>query len=163
MVRRLESWISGLADVNPPGDPGIYNPWFRGGFWTRGLCPECFYVRQSWNLAFRSVTENDILLCSNATGSYVMGISSGLATDRGFWPRGVMSANHIGYRTRQSVSLARPCSWTLKCIQSLRKCWVYAMLSACRSAVQPLHSPYSTYRASVRRPPNTVHVNGELL
>jgi len=27
-------------------------------------------------------------LCSNSTGGYVLGVSSGLATDRGFWPRG---------------------------------------------------------------------------
>jgi len=30
-------------------------------------------------------------LCSNSTGGYVLGVLSGLATDRGFWPRGVMS------------------------------------------------------------------------
>ena len=79
-------------------------PWFRtplsGWFWIRGLCPGV-YVRQSWNLAFTTpfpVTENDIVH-SNSTGGYVLEVSSGLATDRGFWPRGVMSTTrpkHIG-------------------------------------------------------------------
>jgi len=74
--RQLESWISGLADVNPPGlNPLSQNP---RRFWTRGYV-RGVYVRQSWNLAFRTPFPNrkrHRTLCSNSTGVMSWGIMS---------------------------------------------------------------------------------------
>jgi len=92
--RRLESYISGLAEVNPPDiTPGVMsggsNPVLKFSFQNPLSCNR----------------KRHCILCPNSTGGYVLGVSSGLATgsevqnplvsafDRGFWPRGFMSAN----------------------------------------------------------------------
>jgi len=77
-----------IGGRKPPGhNPLVQNPPVRR-FWTRGLCSGV-YVRQSWNLAFKSA------MCDSVGFIYTTLFTTSLATERGFWSRGVMSGGYV--------------------------------------------------------------------
>jgi len=43
-------------------------------------------------------------LCSNSIGGYVLGVSSGLATDRGFWPGGLCPGVYVRQSLKKRVT-----------------------------------------------------------
>jgi len=91
----------------------VQKPPDKGGSEPGGLCPGV-YVHQSWNLAFRTPLscnrKRHRTLCSNSTGGYVLWVSSGLATDRGFWsgglcPGGLCPPIYIDTHTQQVIMI----------------------------------------------------------
>ena len=83
MLQERGSWKLNfrIGERKPPD----ITPWFR----TPGLRPPI--LKFSFQDPLSCNRKRHRTLCSNCTGGYVLGVSSGLATDRGFWPRGVMS------------------------------------------------------------------------
>ena len=65
-----------------------------------GVLNQGVYIRQSWNLAFRTpfpVTENDIVHCVLILQGLSWGFHLALPLTGGFWPRGFMSANRLTF------------------------------------------------------------------
>ena len=104
------------------------------------------YVRQSWNLAFRTLfpvtgKRHHHKLCSISTGGYVLGVLSGLASDRGLWPRGLcpgvfLSANRIGIREERG-------KWLRELVPDvILPGMSHLFISvSCRQAIPPLSTP----------------------
>jgi len=106
---KFQDWrISGLTDVNPPDITPGSEP--HVGFQNPLSCNR----------------KRHRTLCSNSTGGYELvnwlidwlicpvGVSSGLATNRGFWPRGVMSGWGLCPPIIQVISRVSDCvEWNL--------------------------------------------------
>jgi len=96
----------GIGRRKPPGS----EPPIRG-FWTRGLCPQI--LKFSFQNPLSCNRKQHRTLCSNSTGRYVLGVSSGLATDRGVLTRGVMSRGFMSANHSRGIKVRDQDVWRL--------------------------------------------------